>query len=121
MPQSFTGINHLKLPCTSLARTLHFYTTVLPFQHVPAYDHFTPSHQLFARMAQLARPASRHANLLLEFRHLPAQAAAQRGWDPITWGVGTRADLAEWAAWFEAHGVAPQRHPARDQGVGAGV
>ena len=38
-------------------------------------------------------------------RYVPNQAAAQKGWDPITWGVGTRKDLEQWAQWFDAHGV----------------
>lgn len=100
MPQSFNGINHLKLPVHSLRATLHFYTTVFPFTPAPHYDHFTPEHKLFAQMF-IHEPT----NLIVEARYNPSQADAQRGWDPITWGVGTRKDLEEWAAWFDLHGV----------------
>lgn len=99
-PKSFNGINHLKLPVFSLKRTLDFYTTIFPFTHQPKWNHFTPEHKLFAQMF-----THDPTNLIVEVRHVPAQAEAQRGWDPITWGVGNRKDLEEWAAWFDANGV----------------
>lgn len=99
-PPSFKGVDHLKLPVHSLKRTLEFYTTVFPFVHAPHWDHFTPEHKLFAQMF-VYQPS----NLIVEARYNPAQAEAQRGWDPITWGVGTRQDLEDWAAWFDSHGV----------------
>lgn len=40
-------------------------------------------------------------SLIVEVRYEPTQAAAQKGWDPITWGVGTRKDLQEWAQWLD--------------------
>ena len=43
--------------------------------------------------------------VIIEFRYVPEQAEAQKGWDPITWGVGTRKDLEAWEAWFAHHGV----------------
>jgi hypothetical protein len=103
-PRSFVGIDHLKLPVHSLRRTLEFYTTIFPFVHAPHYDHFTPEHQLFAQMF-IHEPTK----LIVEMRYNPDQAAAQRGWDPITWGVGTRQDLEEWGRWFDAHGVPHSR------------
>lgn len=99
-PQSFNGINHLKLPVHSLQKTRDFYTKVFPFVHLPKYDHFTPNHELFACMV-MHEPTK----LIVEFRYYPEQAEAQRGWDPITWGVGSRRDLEEWGQWFDAHGV----------------
>jgi hypothetical protein len=36
---------------------------------------------------------------------VPEQAAAQKGWDPITWGVGRRQDLEQWAEWLDVNGV----------------
>lgn len=97
---SFRGINHLKLPATSLRKTVAFYTQILPFKYLPHYDHFTPDHKLFAQMV-MYEPK----NLIVELRHEPEQAEKQKGWDPITWGCGTRKDLDEWAAWFDANGV----------------
>lgn len=42
---------------------------------------------------------------IIEARYEPSQAAAQKGWDPITWGVGTRKDLEEWGKWLDECGV----------------
>lgn len=99
-PSSFNGINHLKLPVFSLKRSLEFYTKIFPFVHEPKYDHFTPEHKMFAQMF-IYEPTK----LIVEIRHDPERAEAQRGWDPITWGVGTRKDLEEWTKWFDANGV----------------
>ena len=100
MPASFHGVNHLKLPCFSIKKTHDFYTTILPFTPMPQYDHFTPDHELFAKMCQHAS-----TKLIIETRYVPSQAEAQKGWDPITYGVSTRKDLEQWADWFDANGV----------------
>lgn len=47
-------------------------------------------------------------------RYAPEQAAAQKGWDPITWGVGTREDLKRWGGWFDVNAV---RHSDVKSGV----
>ncbi|CAM6113161.1 unnamed protein product [Calypogeia fissa] len=101
MPQSFSGVNHLKLPAHSIRKTHDFYTRVFPFKPIPQFDHFTPDHKLFAKMIS----HEHSTKLLVEIRYAPAQAAAQKGWDPITWGVGTRKDLEDWAEWLDANGV----------------
>jgi catechol 2,3-dioxygenase-like lactoylglutathione lyase family enzyme len=100
MPKSFNGINHLKLPCHDILKTVDFYTKIFPFKRLHHYDHFTPEHKLFAVMVEHVP-----TKLILELRYVPEQANAQKGWDPITWGVGGRKDLEEWAAWFDYHGV----------------
>lgn len=99
-PSSFRGINHLKLPVFSLKATMDFYTKIFPFTYQPQWDHFTPDHKPFAQMVK-----HEPTNLIVEFRHVPKEAEAQRGWDPITWGVGTRADLEEWARWLDTNNV----------------
>jgi hypothetical protein len=97
MPSSFNGINHLKLPCQSINVTHDFYVNVFPFTPLPQYDHFTPNHELFAKMFTHAA-----TKLIVEVRYCPNEAAAQKGWDPITYGVGTRKDLEDWAEWLDA-------------------
>lgn len=67
---------------------------------MPQYDHFTPDHKLFAKMFQ-----HEASQLIVEVRYVPSQASAQRGWDPITYGVGTKKDLEAWAEWLESKGV----------------
>ncbi|KAL3595615.1 hypothetical protein FPOAC2_09963 [Fusarium poae] len=99
-PKSFTGINHLKLPCHDIIKTGQFYETLFHLDRVLKYNHYTPDHKLFAIMLE-----HKPTKLIVELRHVPAQASAQKGWDPITWGVGTRADLEEWGVWLDAHGV----------------
>ncbi|KAF7973458.1 hypothetical protein HWV62_15044 [Athelia sp. TMB] len=104
MPASFLGINHLKLPANDIIATRDFYVSHFPFTYLPQYDHFTPEHTLFAVMI-MHEPTK----LIVEIRHHPAQAAAQRGWDPVTWGVDTRSDLEDWARWLGARGVTHSR------------
>jgi len=104
MPPSFTGVNHLKLPCYSIKKTHDFYTTIFPFTPVPKYNHYTPEHKVFAMMFTHAP-----TKLIVEVRYVPEQAAAQKGWDPITWGVGTRKDLEAWEQWLDANGVTRSR------------
>jgi hypothetical protein len=99
-PRSFNGVNHLKLPCHSIPETHDFYTKIFPFTPLPQYDHFTPDHKLFAKMF-----SHEPTKLIVEVRYAPEQATAQKGWDPITYGVGMRRDLEEWARWFDANGV----------------
>ncbi|KAL6826708.1 hypothetical protein J3E69DRAFT_244493 [Trichoderma sp. SZMC 28015] len=100
MPRSFRGINHLKLACFSVQKTHDFYTKVFPFTPQPRWDHFTPDHKLFAKMFRYEP-----TGLIVEVRYEPAQAEAQRGWDPVTYGVATRKDLDEWAAWLDSMNV----------------
>lgn len=101
----FLGIHHIKLPSAALDRTVAFYTTHLPFAHLPALDHTTTS--TAGAAARTYAKILRHAptGLTLEIRDDPAQAAAQRGWDPVTWAVPGRADLGAWRARLAAAGV----------------
>jgi hypothetical protein len=71
MPTSFNGINYLKLPANSIQKTHDFYTKVFPFSPLPQYDHFTPDHELFAKMFQ-----HEQTGLAIEVRYVPTQAAA---------------------------------------------
>jgi catechol 2,3-dioxygenase-like lactoylglutathione lyase family enzyme len=100
-PPPILGIDHLKLPTNSLPAKLAFYTSILPFTHLTQFDHrHADSNELFAVILQHPQ-----TELLLELRLHPAQAAAQKGWDAITWSVETRADLETWRAWLVAHDV----------------
>ncbi|KAJ7629211.1 Glyoxalase/Bleomycin resistance protein/Dihydroxybiphenyl dioxygenase [Mycena polygramma] len=100
-PPPILGIDHLKLPTSALDAKLEFYTSVLPFTHLTQFDHrHADSGALFAVILQHPQTA-----LLVELRLHPAQAAAQRGWDAITWSVETHADLESWRAWLVERGV----------------
>jgi catechol-2,3-dioxygenase len=100
MPSSFSSIDYLKIPVFDRKKTADFYTTLFPFTYQKKWEHFTPEHKLFAVMV-----THDPTNLIVEFRHVPEQAEAQRGWDPITWGVDNRNDLEPWAAWLDHHDV----------------
>jgi catechol-2,3-dioxygenase len=104
MPPSFNGIHHLKLPCHSITATHDFYTRILPFEPQPQYDHLNVAGQLFAKIF-----LHKASNLLIEVRYHPAQATAQKGWDPITFGVSKRKDLDDWGSWFDTNGVKRSR------------
>lgn len=97
------GINHLKLPATDIAQTKDFYCDVMGCESLPHYDHYDKQGQLFAVMFQLSH--QNDSKVIVEVRKSPAHARAQAGWDPITFGVETRADLESWKAWFEMKGV----------------
>ena len=101
MPASFLGVNHLKLPADDIEKTVSFYTSVFPLTFIPQYQHYDKTGKLFASML-------RHepTGLIVEIRLNTKQAAAQRGWDPVTYGVDKRADLEEWGRWLDSKGVA---------------
>ncbi|KAI8635340.1 hypothetical protein F5Y19DRAFT_7998 [Xylariaceae sp. FL1651] len=96
-------IHHLKLPAADLAKTYSFYTQVLPFEAVPSLNHYTQSGKLYGAIF------TNGAGLLVEIRQNADHAAAQKGFDPITWGVPARADLEAWATWLESQGVKQSR------------
>ncbi|KAK8877365.1 VOC family protein [Apiospora arundinis] len=116
-PPRLLGLNHLKLASHDILATRDFYTTVFPFTPLPAYDHRRADGSLFAVMFRHdLKPAGTGTgsgtgtgNTLIEARHNSQQAAAQVGWDPVTWGVGTRADLDDWARWLDLKGVEHSR------------
>lgn len=99
-PSSFNGINHLKLPSSSIKKTHDFYAHIFPFTPLPQYNHYTSDHKLYGVMLVHAP-----TKLIIEVRYKPSHAVAQKGWDPITWGVGTRKDLEEWGKWLDANSV----------------
>ncbi|KAJ7458504.1 Glyoxalase/Bleomycin resistance protein/Dihydroxybiphenyl dioxygenase [Mycena latifolia] len=100
-PPPILGIDHLKLPTSSITAKLAFYTTVLPFTHLAHFDHRrTGTGELFGVILQHAP-----TGLLVELRQHPAQAAAQRGWDAVTWSVETRTELETWREWLASKGV----------------
>ncbi|KAH8156882.1 hypothetical protein CIB48_g11362 [Xylaria polymorpha] len=92
-------IHHLKLPTADLVKTYEFYTKFLPFRVIPSLNHYTASGKLYGAIF------SNGADLLVEIREGARQAIAQKGFDPITWGVPTRNYLKEWAAWLASQGV----------------
>lgn len=100
-PPPILGIDHIKIPTSSIEAKLAFYTSTLSFTHLTHFDHRRAgSGELFGVMLQHTP-----TGLLVELRLNPAQATAQRGWDAVTWSVETRADLETWRTWLVSRGV----------------
>lgn len=95
------GVHHLKLPVADLDRSLQFYERVFGATRIPEADHRRggdgPLYALILRVPGLT--------VLLELRLDPAQAEAQRGFDPVTVTVADRAALEDWAAFLDRAGV----------------
>ncbi|KZT52326.1 hypothetical protein CALCODRAFT_407488, partial [Calocera cornea HHB12733] len=112
----YSGVHHLKLPCTSLARSLTFYTSVLSAVHIPAYDHHDASGRLYAHILRLS-PTIEHPKehkipvttepILIELRLAPdsAKALAEKHVDLLTLSVPSEQAIDQWAEWFQTKGV----------------
>lgn len=95
----------MKLPATDMEKTLSFYITHLPFIYLPSLDHIDAT-----TGAVYAKILTHEPSLTtIEIRHHPAQAAKERGWDPITWAVQDRADLEQWRQYFVSVDIACSR------------
>lgn len=101
------GINHIKLPARDVLKTKDFYTDILGLEYLPALDHKDENGNLFAVMLQF--PKGSATTFWIEIRHNVAQAEAQKGWDPVTYGVRSKKDLENWKAFLESKGVACSR------------
>jgi catechol 2,3-dioxygenase-like lactoylglutathione lyase family enzyme len=101
MPEPYppiAGIHHLKLPTTSIADTLHFYTTLLPFTVKPEYAHRDTSGKIYAQILQLDLPSG---PLHLELREFPASEFPLRSpFNFITFKVDEVSALHEWRRRF---------------------
>ncbi|KAK5158384.1 hypothetical protein LTS14_003402 [Recurvomyces mirabilis] len=89
-PPPFTKINHIKLAAKDIRMTQMFYNEIMGCAYIPEYDHKTAQGELFTSMVKLQHEGK---DFIVEIRHNEAQAKAQEGWDPITWGVPARKDL----------------------------
>lgn len=119
---SFLGVHHFKFAATDIDRTVAFYTTHLPFTHLPHLDHKKPASAPGPAPASTSQTTTiggqskdtityakilQHSpsSAILEIRHAPQRAIQDRGWNPITWAVRGRADLQDWHAYFVGVGV----------------
>jgi catechol-2,3-dioxygenase len=101
------GINHIKIPATDIFKTRNFYADILGLEYLPALDHKSKDGDLFAVMLHFPQgSATQH---WIEIRLNPAQAEAQKGWDPVTYGVRTRKDLDDWKEFLESKSVTCSR------------
>lgn len=88
------GIHHLKFAVADLARSQRFYEIALNAARIARFDHLRPDDgRLFGIVMDVPGLGT-----FLELRLNPLQAAAQAGFDPITFAVDGRRDLEAWAA-----------------------
>jgi len=94
------GIHHLKFPVSDLATSLRWWERIFGAERDPQFDHITSDGELFGYILDvpgLPRP--------LELRHNPGAAAHLAGFDVLTLATSTKADLVDWASWFENAGI----------------
>lgn len=106
-PTTLYGIHHFKLAVNSIEKTKDFYINIIGLEYFQQYDHRQYDHrnkegELFAIILGLNHRAN---PLNIELRRNPEQAQKQQRWDPVTWGVATKADLDGWKEWFVQQGV----------------
>jgi catechol 2,3-dioxygenase-like lactoylglutathione lyase family enzyme len=101
------GLNHIKIPATDIEKTKNFHTNILGLEYLPALDHQTKNGDLFAAMLQ--SPQGSATTHWIEIRLSAVQAEAQKGWDPVTYGVRTKKDLDDWKVFLESKGVTCSR------------
>ena len=94
------GVHHVKFPVSDLDRSLTFYEQAIGAKRVAAWDHIHKDGTRYAMILEVPGLGTK-----LELRLDPAQAAAQRGFDPVTIAVPDRAALAAWMAHLDAAGI----------------
>ncbi len=99
-PPALQGVHHLKFPVGDLDRSLAFYQRALGGQRVAKWDHVHRDGTRYAMILEVPGLGTK-----LELRLDPAQADAQRGFDPVTIAVQDRAALAAWKDHLDGAGI----------------
>ena len=94
------GVHHLKFPVSDLERSLCFYERALGAHRIAEWDHIHKDGTCYAMILDVPGLGTK-----LELRLDPAQAGAQRGFDPITLAVQDRAALAAWMDYLDGAGI----------------
>ena len=95
------GVHHLKFAVSNLDISIAWFERVLGARHVAELDHIRADGTRYAAVCEMTD----WSGLYLELRHSRAQAAKERGWDPITLTVRGRQDLLRWTAWLDRWGT----------------
>ena len=96
-PPRILGVHHIKFAVSNLDVSLAWYERVIGAKRIPELDHISRFGTRFAAVCRVEA----WSNLFLELRQSPAQAAKDRGWDPITLSVQGREDLVQWTEWLD--------------------
>ena len=94
------GVHHLKFPVTDLDRSRAFYERALGGRRVAEWDHVHKDGTRYAMILEVPGLGTK-----LELRLDPAQAGAQRGFDPVTIAVQDRAALTAWIGYLDGVGI----------------
>jgi len=89
--RELAGIHHVKIPVTDLDRSLHWYRQVFGLRPTMEFRDADGVVRGFAGEIPGLSPA------LATFRVNPAAVEGNRGFDPVSFAVRTRDDLAAWA------------------------
>jgi catechol 2,3-dioxygenase-like lactoylglutathione lyase family enzyme len=93
------GIHHVKIPVTDLARSLDWYRRVFglrPTMEFPEAD---------GVVRGFAGEIPGVERTTVAFRVNPAAAAGCRGFDPVSFAVGSRDDLQTWVEHLDSLGI----------------
>jgi len=94
----FTGIHHVKLPVSDLARSREWYERVLGFTVMLEF----PDDDGVVRGVGGRLPG---AGVLVGLRQNAQAAAGNAGFDPVAFAIADRPAAEAWSAHFEALGV----------------
>ncbi len=96
-----SGIHHLKFPVSNINVSIDWYAAVMGASRITTLDHINSSGERYA--VEMMMPS--FGRTVLELRLNPQQASNDMMFDPVTWGVETKADLDAWASWLDAKSV----------------
>lgn len=94
----FTGIHHVKLPVSDLARSREWYERVLAYNVELEF----PDQDGVVRGVAGRLPG---AGVPVALRQNPQAAAGNAGFDPVSFAIADRTAAEAWAAHFDALGV----------------
>jgi len=95
---TFTGIHHIKLPVSDLARSREWYERVLAY----TVDREFPDDDGVVRGVGGRLPG---ADVPLALRQNAQAAAGNAGFDPVSFAIADRAAAEAWTSHFDALGV----------------
>ncbi|MEU6443306.1 VOC family protein [Streptomyces sp. NPDC047046] len=99
-PPRLTGLHHVTLPVSDLEASTAWYARTLGATRIPGLDHHDPAGDRYSVVVALPG-----LDTPLQLRLAPEAVAAAGSYDPLTLGVGDRAELDRWAARLDSVGV----------------
>lgn len=91
------GIHHLKLPVSDLATSVDWYQRVFGAEHIERFDHHDRAGTRYAVILRIPG-----IEVPVELRWAPTAAKVIRGYDPVSFTVGSDDGLARWRDHLDA-------------------